>query len=57
MAGGKVQVITAGGPGIFRWGGPPGLRGSPRTRWSLLGEADEGVGCRPGGPPHYFGLE
>jgi hypothetical protein len=41
------------------WGGPPGPRGSPWTR-SFANEirlvqyrqADEGVGCGPGGPPH-----
>jgi predicted acyltransferase len=37
-------------------GGPPGPRGSPRTRSSpfrlFLQQADEGVGCGPGGPPH-----
>jgi len=41
------------------WGGPPGPRGSPWTRFSpmksassTLRRADGGVGCGPGGPPH-----
>src|SRR5437016_1818883 len=42
----------------IRWGGPPGPRGSPRTR-SAFGikprsarEAGQGAGRGPGGPPH-----
>jgi hypothetical protein len=47
--------------GCAKWGGPPGPRGSPRTRsWLRPGilllrqdqKADEGVGRGPGGPPH-----
>jgi len=41
------------------WGGPPGPRGSPRTRflqWNQVAarykKADEGVRRGPGGPPH-----
>src|ERR1700733_4514370 len=41
------------------WGGPPGLRGSPWTprvanEFNSIPtkQADEGVGCRPGGLPH-----
>src|SRR6266446_6908129 len=42
------------------WGGPPGPRGSPWTRsWliphkdlQLRGEAGQGAGRGPGGPPH-----
>src|ERR1039458_6370330 len=41
------------------WGSPPGLRGSPWTRSSPVKsrfiqtqQADVGVGCGPGGPPH-----
>ena len=43
---------------VGQWGGPPGPRGSPRTRSCfanrLFGhkQAGEGVGCGPGGPPH-----
>ncbi len=35
------------------WGGPPGLRGSPWTRPWQTKQADEGVGCRPEGPPYF----
>jgi hypothetical protein len=34
-------------------GQTPGLRGSPWTRRSATKQADEGVGCGPGGPPHF----
>jgi hypothetical protein len=41
------------------WGGPPGQRGTPSSRSGLEessrcipGQADQGVGCGPGGPPH-----
>src|ERR1700733_5664982 len=48
------------GVGLEWWGSPPGLRGSPWTRRSPTNsalskpsKADEGVGCGPGGPPHF----
>jgi serine/threonine protein kinase len=44
---------------VLSWGGPPGPRGTPSSRSSLEesgccvpGQADQGVGCGPGGPPH-----
>jgi hypothetical protein len=43
------------------WGGPPGPRGSPWTRFSSRGSSDcqprqagQGAGCGPGGPPHHL---
>jgi hypothetical protein len=43
------------------WGGPPGPRGSPRTRfrhWNRFNKGDQGVACGPGDPPHKgIGIE
>ena len=44
-----------------RWGGPPGPRGTPPSRYRNNGIehlegrqlADGGVGRGPGGPPHH----
>ena len=51
--------FSSGGYLCNSWGGPPGPRGSPRTRSSLeesgvchRRQADRGVGRGPGGPPH-----
>jgi spermidine synthase len=50
-----LAVLVVGGRW---WGGPPGPRGSPRTRPSAEGSSrqgrlrDEGVPRGPGGPPH-----
>jgi len=51
-------MLVSCGTETEQWGRPPGLHRTPRSGLSITREeADEGVGRRPGGPPHIIATD